>query len=899
MARGGKRNPGVARPDPGAGPWAELACRLHDELYIPAGRPKVTMIAGRSGISTGHVHNILTGKRRSRWESMGEALVTVLGGHLGEWEQRWVVAEQRQQEIEANGGVEPLPWVDEDDEDGSRNRAVADWGVRRALAPRALRALVGIIAATVAAATALRGRFNKRIGVAERRRQVMLKRVRGDARQTLALAETSYYIPPSFTLLTKAHAVARPRRRKGKRARKDIPGVVSAPFDGNVRELFDRAADDLVLIGDAGMGKSTQLAKLAETLTTEALAELARCGRADSHDGPPPIPVLLSLSNYRGQPLEDWLVDQIKNAYDVAEQLSRAWLAEGLILPLLDGLDRVATEHRRECTAQIRRHRAACSGIVVACRDRDLALALEIGGTLARLEPPSRHDVQDYLAKDLTTGTDAYADVRAALEADKSLWTLLRSPLMLNIIHHTYAGRTAHELHQLPHVSIELRQRRIFDAYLGRMLEAPSRYSDEDTIKWLSWLSRRLDSRGEDVLYLDRLDDSWIPKEHRKLPRVLSRYVVQVLACSIAFSWLALGVGCGFLSVDLRGPAVLMGGLLVLSAFQAPSTSPNSTALVVISSATSGAVVGAWVAGVWSPTGSAVRLSMLFLMWVGWGVMLGAVSRSSSQPTVAAAASIPAVAGALTFPWASSVEWSPAVAVVVLAYLWAMVTTSEGLLHTSHMPIEQLRWKWLPSMIVLPTSKGVAMGVMALGAVAWFLQVGLFGLALRLVIPETGWLLPAAVCLLWVAYLLGNQFEATLLDKRPRPNEGIRRSARFAMLHGSLNALIVGLLLSALITLADVDTSLGRTLFTAALASAIYGISRGFRFGGVAVTYHWTLRAGLTWSGNTPRRYQHFLHDAEQRLLLRRAGSGFAFPHQALQEHLRDTGAQFATQQRP
>ncbi|MFI6984250.1 NACHT domain-containing protein [Embleya sp. NPDC050154] len=825
--------------------------------------------------------------------------MTFLGGDIGEWEQHWAVAEQRQQEIEANGGVEPLPWVDEDDEDGARNRAVADWGVRRALAPRMLRRVVDIVAAMAAMAAALRGRFNKKIGVAQRRHQVMLKRVRGDAQQTLAHAETGYYIPPSFTLLKERPTTARPRRGRGKREHKDAPGVVFLPFDGSIRELFDRAADDLVLIGDAGMGKSTQLAKLAEALTTDALDELNRRGRVDNHDGLPPIPVLLSLSNYQGQPLEDWLVDQIKNTYDVAEQLSRAWLAGGLILPLLDGLDRVATEHRRECTRQIRRHRTACSGIVVTCRDRDLALTLKIGGTLASLEPPTRRNVQDYLAGDPATGTDAYADVRAALEADKNLWKLLRSPLMLNIIHHTYAGRTAHELHPTSGMSIEQRQRRIFDAYLNRMLAAPSRYSDEDTIKWLTWLSRQLGSRGEDVLYLDRLDDSWIPIEHRKLPRVLSRYAVQVLACGLAMAWLALGVQSGFISVDLRGPAALMAALLVLSAFQAPSSSPTSTGLVVTVSATSGAAMGAWVAGVWSPTGSAARLSLGFLvMGACWGMILRAASQSSSPLSTAATASISALAGELVGPWTFSTEFSaPAVAVVTLAYLWAMVTTSEGLLHTSHRPIEELRWKWLPSMNAPPTSTKGAIGLgLGLGMLAGLLQVGLFGIALGLVIPDTGWLLPAAVCLLTVAYLLGNQFEATLLDKRPRPNEGIRRSARYAVFHGSLNALIVGLLLSALITLADADASLTRTLFTAALASAMYGISRGFRFGGAAFTYHWTLRASLTWSGNTPRRYQHFLHDAEQRILLRRAGSGFAFPHQTLQEHLRDTRAQFGTQ---
>src|SRR4051812_43156186 len=95
-ARGGRREPGVRRPDPTAGPWAELACALHDELYVPAGRPSVQRIHRRSGVSVGHIHKMLTGSGRSRFDDLGLALVGYFGGDPALWGARWDEAERRQ-----------------------------------------------------------------------------------------------------------------------------------------------------------------------------------------------------------------------------------------------------------------------------------------------------------------------------------------------------------------------------------------------------------------------------------------------------------------------------------------------------------------------------------------------------------------------------------------------------------------------------------------------------------------------------------------------------------------------------------------------------------------------------------------------------------------------------------
>jgi hypothetical protein len=72
----------------------------------------------------------------------------------------------------------------------------------------------------------------------------------------------------------------------------------------------------------------------------------------------------------------------------------------------------------------------------------------------------------------------------------------------------------------------------------------------------------------------------------------------------------------------------------------------------------------------------------------------------------------------------------------------------------------------------------------------------------------------------------------------------------------------------------------------AGLLAALFGGAQAYRYGGLAFLHHWAIRLVLAQGRRIPLRYQHFLHDAEQRILLQRIGSGFAFPHRLLQEHV-------------
>ena len=78
---------------------------------------------------------------------------------------------------------------------------------------------------------------------------------------------------------------------------------------------------------------------------------LQRARDDESH----PIPVVFPLSTWAAtrRPLADWLVDELTERYEVARKIGTPWIDGDKILPLLDGLDEVAAEHRVACVDAI------------------------------------------------------------------------------------------------------------------------------------------------------------------------------------------------------------------------------------------------------------------------------------------------------------------------------------------------------------------------------------------------------------------------------------------------------------------------------------------------------------------------------------------------------------------
>ena len=71
------------------------------------------------------------------------------------------------------------------------------------------------------------------------------------------------------------------------------------------------------------------------------------------------IPVVFPLTTWAETraPLAEWLVEELRKRYEAPSRLARAWVETEQIIPLLDGLDEVADDHRAACIDAINTYR--------------------------------------------------------------------------------------------------------------------------------------------------------------------------------------------------------------------------------------------------------------------------------------------------------------------------------------------------------------------------------------------------------------------------------------------------------------------------------------------------------------------------------------------------------------
>ncbi|MEU6426139.1 helix-turn-helix transcriptional regulator [Microbispora sp. NPDC046973] len=762
------------------------------ELFRRDGRTYLD-VANEAEMSTSTLHDMVSGKSFPRWKKL-EAVLAACGVEEASAMSAWREAYLR---VQRNRKLIPLPWANDDETDPfAQDRTASGRPVLRF-----------VRAAMVLAARPWR---NMRARHNERQRVVMLKQIRRDMRDLIEPAEAYHCLTARF------HDVD----SKGKAREIDI------------RDLYEEAAEELVLLAKPGMGKTTQLARLADRLAAEALEDLDRLGGASIR----PVPILLNLSDYRGGPLEDWLPAAVNRQYlGVPEELARGWLAQDLLLPLLDGLDQVPSDAgRAECAEQIRRFRARRTGIVVSCRYDDLSIARGVGAArYVQLSTPTKEDVEEYLQKNM----DALADVHAALKANPALGTLLRSPLMLDVIYVAYQERSATALH-VPEKSDNQRREMIFDAYVRRMVldNRPLRRSDppERTVTWLTWLARSLTERRAHIFYLDRLDLEWLRLGSRQvLPRALPPFLRTATGEVLTLLWLTAAVAAGALDTSLSDAFQVTRAMLVTSATQA-----------LITQAT-------WIR---NPRprlrGVMPNVPVVMVMWLPL----------------------------------TKVDWlAPGIIAMILTWAWLQLGSLETWYFPVFTPVEQIRWCWTPREAG-PSLRG---SLPHRGVFTVATTVAMTALLIYLsgvLLPGHRWATAAAGLVLVALYLAGNNFEPSLKEERATPNEGIRRSLRFAIVQGAAHAtLVAGCLLAVFRT---AGAPLPNALLMAGFPASLFGMARAYRYGGLALVRHWTIRACLAASGDSPFRCKQFLHDAEQRILLRRIGGGYAFPHPLLQEHL-------------
>jgi hypothetical protein len=300
-------------------------------------------------------------------------------------------------------------------------------------------------------------------------------------------------------------------------------------------DVFDRLDRLLLLLGAPRAGKTTLLLTLVRDLLQRA-----------AQDPKQPIPMVFPLSSWaeRRRPLAPWIVDALSEQYDVPCKTGQTWVNAGYILPLLDGLDEVATEHRTACVEAINtfRQEHCLLPLVVCSRMADykaMGTRLRLQGVLVVL-PLTPSQVEGYLAQ---VG-QPLAAVREALHDDPTLWELLDTPLMRAIMTLTYAGEAVEAL--CTSGTLEARRQHLCAAYLERMFQRRSiftRYSRQQTEDWLVWLAWQILQHSQTLFHIEQLQIDWLPREQRWRSMRGIRVGTRLLAALGCALDLGLGVG--------------------------------------------------------------------------------------------------------------------------------------------------------------------------------------------------------------------------------------------------------------------------------------------------------------------------------------------------------------------
>ncbi len=273
----------------------------------------------------------------------------------------------------------------------------------------------------------------------------------------------------------------------------------------------------LLILGEPGSGKTITLLQLAEKLVNQTEQDLTL-----------PIPVVFNLSSWgqKQQPIDKWLIQELKDKYHVPKTWSKSWIKQEQLILLLDGLDEVEEGKRDACVRALNKFIAAhnITEMVVSSRVKDyeaLTERLQLSSAIC-IQPLSPQKLYQHLDE----RGDSLAALKTLLEQDLELEQFAETPLILNIMSLAYQDWSVEELLQQFRTS-EDRYQHLFDSYIERMLRRrvigqseqnpnSAQYPQEKVLHWLSWLAKSMIDESQTVILIENLQPSFLESINKK-----------------------------------------------------------------------------------------------------------------------------------------------------------------------------------------------------------------------------------------------------------------------------------------------------------------------------------------------------------------------------------------------
>jgi hypothetical protein len=679
------------------------------------------------------------------------------------------------------------------------------------------------------------------------------------------------------------------------------------------------------------------------------LLELARTllDRAEQ-DETAPIPVVLLLSSWAEKqlPLEEWIIEELNNKYQVPRLLGEQWLDSEMLLPLLDGLDEVAANVRSACVVAINTYKEkhGLSPLVVCSRLTEYLLfpPRVCLRSAVVVRPLTMQQIEGYLQARIGENFKILSQI---VSNDLVLQRLVMKPLMLNIVALSCQNKSPEEIIEM--CQPEGRYQRIFRVYVEQMLhryQTTKSSSSQQLRCKLSYLAMQMQRRSQTVFYLEQLQPDWIEniqwaRLYRTFAVLLPGALIGALA-GILSNVLFFHVGTvGFVAMDALYGTV-MGYLF--SGRRADEVSVEEQ-LILPEKSVKAVFKGGRLRMVLF-VGLVTFLCMLSAN--GWvvglvnGLFLGALSIPLSiflqrsyekKPPITVGQDIQpkvlffpfehlknglcigAVCGLVTIittlinPHMSDIDvlfllklgMRESLRYTLLGMLLsALLVNNDGLIHRA----EVVSWSWNifwqslrgVKNIVYDVFAGLIFGLVLAGRDVVQENMGGMvrtGLSTGIMIVIAARLIYAVLCAV-SSRNIDNHYRA-------RPNEGIKRSLSHGLIGGAIG-LVVVIFLSIITNVVDFLGSYGLAglqqsslllasvkvgLSNALLLAPVGGLLVGLLLGGLAFLQYNILRFILWRVGKMPRDLFHLLEDAAACILLHKAGGGYLFAHRFLLEY--------------
>lgn len=711
------------------------------------------------------------------------------------------------------------------------------------------------------------------------------------------------------------------------------------PPDKSIADIFDGMGRLLLILGDAGSGKTTTLLELARSLVGAARLDPTR-----------PIPVVFHLSSWADKrtAVFDWLVEELRDKYYIPRQMGRSFLKNNRLLPLLDGFDEVPSNYQSACVEAINHfaREVGVPGMVVCSRFNEYAVAqrrLKVNGAVY-LEALTSEQIDDYLS----AAGDGLAALRTLLREDNVLRDLAGNPLMLDVMASAYRDLPIDALRDDELNSTEARRKHVFRTYTKRMFERRSAdaqpHTQGQTLLWLSWLAVNMRRNSQGIFLVERLQPSWLSGRGQLLTYILGSRVAAGSILGLAFGlpylfalsqplwerlaylccWMLNGLIIGSLAYLLKARRSAAESKQVRSQGEPPlwklglHVSAYSVAAGFTGSLFGGFVAWFWLAlrtdledpgrgpyglgGLWFALSTSAPEAPLWMKVLGFtigcvinGLVAGLVYGIMFGLTVGVGDRKRAIDEDIQT--AETISWSPARAkkavkwVVKKAMLVGAVSGAISFLcfflYALYMvltPVEQGGYGRPGNLM-----RGIVGGTTASAVSAFyvFLVIGLitsffFGV---------------------VGAVVGGLNTSRIGETKDLTNRGIRSSVKNSLRAGIV-ASVVMVLLDATgklmrygidrfnpLTMTFEQVTAAEVLLTFLVWLIVYGVIAGLWYGGTDIIKHYTLRLILFYRGEAPRRFDTFLNYVVRLGFMHKVGGGYIFMHSLLRDYFAESVA--------